>query len=106
MASAALPIVGRNSQHPASRFPGGRTARARKPRKSAIFPNWHGPCNGVHIGGSPAGRTRGNTNRTTFSNFSQRAIAGIGAIAISALLFANALATQAAEVQSVAAIFA
>jgi hypothetical protein len=43
---------------------------------------------------------------TTFSNFSQRAIAGIGAIAISALLFANALATKAAEVQSVAGIFA
>ena len=43
---------------------------------------------------------------TTFSNYSQRAFAAFGAIAISVLLFANALATQAAEVQSVAGILA
>jgi hypothetical protein len=43
---------------------------------------------------------------TTFSNYSQRVLAGFGAIAISALLFANALATQAAEVHSVAGILA
>jgi len=43
---------------------------------------------------------------TTFSNYSQRAIAAFGALAISALLFANTLAVQAAEVQSVAGILA
>jgi hypothetical protein len=43
---------------------------------------------------------------TTFSNISQRAAAAFGAIAISVLLFANALATQAAQVQSVAGILA
>lgn len=43
---------------------------------------------------------------TVYSNFSQRVLAGIGAIAISVLLFANTLATQAAEVQSVAGILA
>ena len=43
---------------------------------------------------------------TTFSNFSQRILAGFGAIAISVLLFANTLATQAAEVHSVAGILA
>ena len=43
---------------------------------------------------------------TTFSNYSQRVLAAFGALAISALLFANTLATQAAEVQSVAGILA
>ena len=43
---------------------------------------------------------------TTFSNYSQRVLAGFGALAISALLFANTLATKAAEVQSVAGILA
>lgn len=43
---------------------------------------------------------------TTFSNYAQRVLAGFGALAISTLLFANALATQAAEVNSVAGIFA
>ena len=43
---------------------------------------------------------------TAFSNYAQHAFAVIGAIAISALLFANTLATQATEVQSVAGIFA
>ena len=43
---------------------------------------------------------------TTFSNYSQRLLAGFGALAISALLFANALAIQAADVQSVAGILA
>jgi hypothetical protein len=43
---------------------------------------------------------------TTFSNTSQRLIAGFAAIAISTMLFANVLATKAAEVQSVAGIFA
>jgi hypothetical protein len=43
---------------------------------------------------------------TTFSNYSQRFLAAFGALAISALLFANTLATQAAEVQSVAGILA
>jgi hypothetical protein len=43
---------------------------------------------------------------TLFSNYSQRILAGFGALAISALLFANTLAVQAAEVQSVAGILA
>ena len=43
---------------------------------------------------------------TAFSNFTQHAFAAIGALAISVLLFANTLATQAAEVQSVAGILA
>ena len=43
---------------------------------------------------------------SVYSNYSQRILAGFGALAISALLFANALATQAAEVQSVAGILA
>ena len=43
---------------------------------------------------------------TSISHYSQRLIAGLAAITISAWLFANALATQAAEVHSVAGIFA
>ena len=43
---------------------------------------------------------------TTFSNYTQRVLAGFGALAISALLFANALATQTAEVHSVVGILA
>jgi len=43
---------------------------------------------------------------TTISNFAQQAFAAIGALAISALLFANTLATQAADVHSVAGILA
>ena len=43
---------------------------------------------------------------SVYSNFSQRAFAALGAVAISALLFANTLAVQAAEVQSVAGILA
>lgn len=43
---------------------------------------------------------------TAFSNFAQHAFAAVGALAISALLFANALATKAAEVHSVAGILA
>jgi len=43
---------------------------------------------------------------TLFSNYSQRFLAGFGAAAISALLFVNALAVQAAEVHSVAGILA
>lgn len=45
-------------------------------------------------------------NMTVLSNYAQHAFAAIGAFAISALLFANTLATQAAEVQSVAGILA
>jgi hypothetical protein len=43
---------------------------------------------------------------TLFSNYAQHAFAAIGAFAISALLFANTLATQATEVQSIAGILA
>ena len=43
---------------------------------------------------------------TAISNFAQQAFAAVGALAISALLFANTLATQAAEVHSVAGILA
>ena len=43
---------------------------------------------------------------TTFPNYSRQLLAGFGALAISALLFANVLATKAVEVQSVAGILA
>ena len=43
---------------------------------------------------------------SVYSTYSQRIVAAFGAITISVLLFANALATQAAEVQSVAGILA
>ena len=43
---------------------------------------------------------------TAFSNTSQHVFAGFAAIAISVLLFANTLATQAADVHSVAGILA
>jgi hypothetical protein len=43
---------------------------------------------------------------TNFSNYSRQLLAGFGALAISVVLFANALATQAAEVQSIAGILA
>lgn len=43
---------------------------------------------------------------TAFSNFAQHAFAAVAAITISVLLFANTLATQAAEVHSVAGILA
>lgn len=43
---------------------------------------------------------------TTISNYSQQLFAAFGALAISAVLFANTLATKAAEVQSVAGILA
>ncbi len=43
---------------------------------------------------------------TMFSKYSQQLVAGFGALAISALLFVNTLATKATEVQSVAGILA
>jgi len=43
---------------------------------------------------------------TAISNLTQRAFAAVAALTISALLFANTLATQAAEVHSVAGILA
>ena len=43
---------------------------------------------------------------TAFSNYAQHAFAAVSALAISALLFANALATQAAEIHSVVGILA
>ena len=43
---------------------------------------------------------------TAFSNYSQRIAAAFAAVTISVLLFANTLATQAAEVHSVAGILA
>jgi hypothetical protein len=43
---------------------------------------------------------------TALSNYAQHAFAAVGALAISTLLFANALATKAAEVHSVAGILA
>ena len=43
---------------------------------------------------------------TALSNFAQQALAAVGALAISALLFANTLAVQAAEVHSVVGILA
>ena len=43
---------------------------------------------------------------TAFSKYSQRIVAGVAAIAISALLFANTLATSAEQVHSVAGILA
>ena len=41
---------------------------------------------------------------SVYSNYTQRVLAGFGALAISVMLFANTLATKAAEVQSVAGI--
>ena len=41
-----------------------------------------------------------------YSNCTQRVLAGFGALAITVMLFANTLATKAAEVQSVAGILA
>ena len=43
---------------------------------------------------------------TVVSNFAQHAFAAVAALSISVLLFANTLATQAAEVHSVAGILA
>jgi hypothetical protein len=43
---------------------------------------------------------------TAFSNYSQRIVASFAALAISAVLFANTLATGAAQVHSVAGILA
>jgi hypothetical protein len=43
---------------------------------------------------------------TLFSNYARHTLAAFGALAISALLFANTLAVQAAEVHSVAGILA
>ena len=43
---------------------------------------------------------------TAFSNYAQHAFAAFGALAISALLFANTLAVKAAEVHSVVGILA
>jgi len=43
---------------------------------------------------------------TTFSNINRQLFAACAALAISAVLFANTLAVQAAEVQSVAGILA
>jgi hypothetical protein len=53
----------------------------------------------------PPNETKGTT-MTAFSNYTQQAFAAIGALAISALLFANTLAVQAAEVHSIAGILA
>jgi hypothetical protein len=53
----------------------------------------------------PPDETRGN-EMIALSNYAQHAFAAIGALAISALLFTNTLATQAAEVHSVAGILA
>ena len=43
---------------------------------------------------------------TAFSNVAQHMFAAVAALTITVLLFANALATQAAEVHSVAGILA
>ena len=43
---------------------------------------------------------------TVFSDYAQQVFAAFGALAISVLLFANALGTTAAEVHSVAGILA
>lgn len=43
---------------------------------------------------------------SVLSNYAQHAFAAIGAVTISALLFANTLATKATEIQSVAGILA
>jgi len=43
---------------------------------------------------------------TLFSNYAQHALAALGALTISALLFANTLATSAGQVHSVAGILA
>jgi len=51
-------------------------------------------------------RRQGNSTMTTISNFAQHAFAAVVALAISALLFTNTLATQASEVHSVAGILA
>ena len=50
--------------------------------------------------------SKGKLIMTAISNFAQQAVAVIGALTISVLLFANTLATQAAEVHSVAGILA
>lgn len=43
---------------------------------------------------------------TVFSKLAQHAFAAIGAVAISTILWANALATQASDIHSVAGILA
>jgi len=51
-------------------------------------------------------RDKGELTMTAFSNFAQHTFAAFAALTISVLLFANTLATQAAEVHSVAGILA
>jgi len=43
---------------------------------------------------------------SVLTNYAQHAFAAIGALAISAMLFANTLAIESAEIQSVAGILA
>lgn len=43
---------------------------------------------------------------SALSHYAQHAFAAMAAVALSVLLFANALATQSAEIQSVAGILA
>jgi len=77
-----------------------------EPRISAIPAIWHAPCKAARIGNRAAWKPKGENEMTTFSNYAQHVLAGLSAFAISALLFANTLATKAVEVQSVAGILA
>ena len=78
----------------------------RKPRNSAIFSVWHAFCNAVRIGGTSAEEIKGELTMTTISNVAQQAFAAVAALSISVLLFANTLATEVADVHSVAGILA
>ena len=78
-----------------------------KRRNSAIFSNWHAPCNIPLIGGRAAERDyQGEHTMSGFSHFARHALAAVGAIFISGLLMVNSLAVSANEVHSVAGILA
>ena len=80
-------------------------SRFEKSRNSAKFQSGTAPAMHCASAGKLSRRPRG-IEMTTISNFAQQTFAAVAAFGISVLLFANTLATQAAEVQSVAGILA
>jgi hypothetical protein len=76
----------------------------RKPQKSALFQNWHGPCNLVFIRRKGRWDQEGNFEMTTTSNVSQRLFAMVAAFGMTTFMLVASFSAPSAH--AVQAMFA
>ena len=69
-----------------------------KPQNSAIFSNWHGPCNPVFIRRKGRWETRQGIDEMTTTSFSQRVFAAFAAFGMTSFMLVSYFYVPASHV--------